>query len=262
MSEPGAAKRALEMLGHGFYYPGGRGWIGLGGERANTSVRTRRLSIVGVVLLAVMLVAWSFERLLLASPVFPVLGALVFVLLWVVGRQVVLARRRPVQPLGLEIAELSPTAGHPDRVRLRGRVRALEKMASPVSRTPCIAFRLVGETSAGAVDDGNAATFELVSGKDRYRVEMGDATLDIPIGTAPSLQSVEPDLQEFLARRGLFPERGPVQLSEALVTDGDLVEVEATIDERLANEGYRHSETVCVLEDRPDAPLIVRRLAG
>ncbi len=66
-------------------------------------------------------------------------------------------------------------------------------------------------------------------------------------------------LLTFLAEHGIFPERGPVHLAEAVLRDGEWVVVEGAQDRERESDGYRSARDVECLREEPGAPLRIRR---
>jgi hypothetical protein len=204
------------------------------------------------------------------SPALTASVAVVLVFLWVVGRAAraaLKAAARPERPLQLQIVERGPLAPDARRERVSGVVRALSRVGSPLGGVPCVAFRVVGETFGGVVDDAHALTFELLPEGvgDPILVELGSdglggADVDLPVHGAAREVTPSDDLRRFLSQRGLFPELGRLSLAEGLLRDGDRLEVEGVPEDEPRLAGYRDVGVVRVMRERPGAPLRIRRL--
>jgi len=142
----------------------------------------------------------------------------------------------------------------------RGRVRVAAPILSPLGHVRCAAFRVVGEGPLGPVDDAGATTFEIISDEGVARVELGEATVDVAVTDPPKAVRPDAPLQRFLTERGLLLRPGPVRLAEAVLREGDEVEVAGTPASEVEADGYRAAQTVTVLRELPGTPLLVRKL--
>lgn len=166
------------------------------------------------------------------------------------------ARRTRRRILTIDDQELLAS---PEVRELRGRVRQTgTTLRSPLGQVDCVAWRLVGSGPVGDVDDARAVAFDVV-GEDGsvVRVEPSPATLAVEVEGPPS--EVEPPaaLADFLAERGVYPERGPVRLAEAVLEEGARVVVEGNLEAGAAPDG---SQPAPVMRERPGAPLVIRRV--
>lgn len=188
--------------------------------------------------------------------------SLIVRLLWLILGSVLRLLRPPrarVIPriLAIDDQELLPETGGSE---VRGHVRARETIPSPLGHAACVAFRVVGEGPLGEVDDAGGTSFDVVMDDGRtVLVELGDASIALEVDASP--RTVRPDakLRAYLDERGIFPERGPVRLAEALLHDGEAVVVvgaRAAIEEA---DGYRGSKSIAVMKERAGTPLVIRR---
>jgi len=164
-------------------------------------------------------------------------------------------RERPrVRP-----AEVALLAAPGACATFRGRVRARAALPSPLAGAPCVAWRLVGGTPSSAIDDGGGASFEVIADDGRVaEVALGAAVIALAVEAAPRPVEPGPALTEFLAARAVA--RGePLRLAEAVLRDGDPVEIEGRAEGAVRPEGYRGTATVQRFRDHPDAPLVIRR---
>jgi hypothetical protein len=161
---------------------------------------------------------------------------------------VALGRRgRPARALRIH-DEREPTL---DRyVELVGVVRALRPVSSPLSHAPCVAYRLVGETSSGAVDEAGAGELHLETDDGRaVRVDARRAQIRIAPPPAP-YPVVRPDaaLTRLLDERALSPSRGPVRLAERVLQDGARVRARGVLGSMRTEDGYRGHDDAPTLE--------------
>jgi hypothetical protein len=163
------------------------------------------------------------------------------------------------KPHGVKI--LSPARNEPDivdtanRTVIRGIVRASKTIRSPLEGSECVAFCLAGD----GVSDAAFTRFEIdVDGGGRAVVEGEDASVEIPTGMH-TLHSATPQLREFLRTRFVFRNPESLPLVEALLRDGDEVEIEGTWTPAPQPELYRDVEWVKVFREEPGSPLIIRR---
>ena len=69
------------------------------------------------------------------------------------------------------------------------------------------------------------------------------------------------DAAKFLRERGACPHLGGIRIAEAVLCDGDSVEVEGSAVLEMTALGYRDSGYRMVLEDRPGSPLVIRAVS-
>ncbi len=260
LTDPVAREVAKESLARA-PSEAGKHWIGL--ESFGTRQHQRRSFLTAALLLGLVLVSpWLSVRLFRTSPFAIGLLVLLGTAGWVALRAWLKSRVRGRLPFGLAIASEPPRPPSRRRVRFRGRVRALRTLEAPISFERCVGFRLVGSTFGGEVDDAAALAFDLEVDDEEHpvRVEAGTATLDVPVDHAPTPTVVGDGLEEFLARRGLFPKRGPVTLAEGVLRPGALVEVTGVAHEEARPDNYRQNTPLLVLRDDPTEPLRIRAL--
>jgi hypothetical protein len=138
-----------------------------------------------------------------------------------------------------------------------GRVQAVETLGAPLSGERCVGFRIVGEHTLGPIDDGRCLSFTLVADTGNpLPVEVGQAWIDLPPSGTKRTTMLEGSLGDFLGPRGFFAEK--VELDEALLRDGDRVEVTGRVETRLRAEGYRGTVSADVLVGPPGSPLVIR----
>ncbi|MFW5926114.1 MAG: hypothetical protein ACOCV4_08095 [Myxococcota bacterium] len=166
------------------------------------------------------------------------------------------ARRDRRRILTIDDQELLASPGVHE---LRGRVRRTgTTLRSPLGQVDCVGWRLVGSGPVGDVDDARAVAFDVV-GEDGsvVRVEPSPATLAVEVDAPPSEIELSAALADFLAERGVYPDRGPVRLAEALLEDGARVVVEGSLEARAGPDG---SQPASVMREHPGAPLVIRRV--
>ncbi len=167
---------------------------------------------------------------------------------------------RPIVPaiVLLPPPEPAPAA---DRGVARGLVRVVTSVTSPLSNTPCAAFRIVGTGPTGALDEALAGTFDvLVDGAPPIRVEADPATVDLPLPADPPVErhAARGPLARFMRERGACPHLGSLTIAETLLRDGDVVEVNGTPQQEMRpGAGYRDAVGT-VLRDHPGSPLVIR----
>ena len=198
-------------------------------------------------------------RVLRTSPL--VLGVLVLVglVMWVALKAIAAAVRPPRIPFGVALAKATPRGPHPDRQTLRGRVRELGTVESPLAGKRCVAFRVIGESFGGEIDDSGGVPFDLeLESGETIRVHLPDATLDIAVDGAPQEMHARPAARLFFEERGMFPELGPLRASESLIVEGSEVEITGVVREETEPDGYRGVQRIKVARDRTEEPLRVR----
>ncbi len=147
-----------------------------------------------------------------------------------------------------------------ERRTFRGRVRCARPLLSPVGHERCAAFRVVGETPGGVIDDGGLAPFDVVDDEGTVCV-LDEGAGVVALEPAWPVRTLRPDdaLRAFLDERGAFCALGPVRLGESVLRDGEFVLVEGVAATERRAEGYRGQREVTVLRDAPGAPLVLRR---
>ncbi|NOY91850.1 MAG: hypothetical protein GXP55_11690 [Deltaproteobacteria bacterium] len=155
---------------------------------------------------------------------------------------------------------VAPTEEQGPSLVLEGVVRAEATLSSPLAHQACVAYRLVGHGPVGVVNDAAGSSFMLETDDGvTTRVEASRCTLDVPVVDSPRVLRPDRALTRFLERRGVFPERGPLQLAEALLRDGDRVTVEGAATEAEQANGYRDRRALRVLRETSETPLRIRR---
>ncbi|MEM9192928.1 MAG: hypothetical protein AAGF12_27380 [Myxococcota bacterium] len=258
-------ERAADVLSHMVSRGVTREWIGLGGPAVRSRPRRRQLVAIFLVLALVVVSPLLSVRMRL-GPVGLPLVILGLSFLWVLGRRglAALLSRRERQPF-----ELSPL--DPDMVpaakaiRVRGRIRSPNRLQAPLSGESCVAARVVGSTFGGTVDDALGQSFDLETEDGAiYKVDLGQdgapshVWIDLAVQDVPKPVDPSARLEGFLSRRGLFPSEGPLVLAEAVLRDGDLVEVQGVVEPQPVTEGYRDVDYVETFAARAHAPLMVR----
>ena len=237
-----------------------REWIGLSSSPRHRGA-TRRSFAVGAAILALVLISpWISVRVLRTSPL--VLGVLVLIglAMWVALKAIAAALRPPRIPFGIAIAKAVPRAPHEERQRIRGRVRALTTVDSPLRGQPCVAFRVIGESFGGEIDDGGGVPFDLVTDTgETIRVQLPEASLDIAVDQQPQESTARQEARLFFNERGSFPGLGDLRASEGVILDGSEVEVIGLVREEAEPEGYRAVQRIRVARDRPEEPLVIRQ---
>jgi hypothetical protein len=210
-------------------------------------------------------IAFAAWVLLLAAS--PVVAGLAHLLSAWSASLLELARGRARGPRRILPSDELERVDGPPPARITGVVRAIEAFESPLSRAPCVATRLVGEGPLGPIDDVAAAPFEVeTEAGERVRVSPERARFELALEAAP--RAVRPDraLEAFLEARGVFPRRGVVALAEALLVEGERVEVEGHLAEVRGESAralhYREHESKRLLSARSGVPLVIRRLRG
>ncbi len=155
---------------------------------------------------------------------------------------------RPARSIRLH-RELAP----PDTnaaVELVGVVRVRRALSSPLAHAPCAAWRLVGRSAGGEVDEAEAG--ELLLETDDGRAILVDARrAQVRLRTPPPPHPVvRPDaaLIRLLEARALEPTRGPARLAERLVCEGDRIRVRGELGSARHEDGYRGHDEVARLE--------------
>ena len=165
-----------------------------------------------------------------------------------IASHVALGRRgEPARSLRLYEEPEPPRAPY---VELVGRVRTIRRVSSPLSHVPCAAYRLVGETTSGAVDEAAAGELHLETEDGRVvHVDARRAQVRIAPPPAP-YPVVRPDsaLTRLLDDRALAPSRGPVRLAERVLQDGERVRVRGLIGSARTEDGYRGHDEIRTLD--------------
>jgi len=195
--------------------------------------------VAGVAIIAVMLIdRLSFKR------------ARGWLLGWGGGNP----RRRAVALLKEPAASRGP-------LEVRGSVRALaiEPLRSPIHEKECVAWRLVGRSSSGPIDDAAVSPFS-VEGDPHgpAQIEPGAATI--------ALQPLEPvrpaalarETRTFLIDRLIDPDDSSFVLAEAIIVEGDDVILHGASGREAPNRsevGYRTEGRTRVVAGSLGVPL-------
>ena len=156
-----------------------------------------------------------------------------------------------------------PLVSSDDRVVVRGRARAREKLTAPVSGEACIAFRLRSSGITGNLDNAAAVAFEVEGDPaGRVRVAPGDGTIvDIPVGPETAA-SPGKACTLFLEQHGAFASLSPQTVAEGLLRDGDEVIVEGRLGAPDRDgKSYRDTTEVRVIEHTAEDPLAIRAIS-
>jgi hypothetical protein len=234
---------------------------------------SRRATATGPALLTMGLTALGSTVPLFSSGALPLAEvALFFGIPLTIAGAVVTAMSRPrVRAAHAPEDERMPawqTLGSPvvrsraERERIVGRVEARggEVLASPITKRPCVAWRLSGDGDHGAIDDARGMRFTVrLEGGDAIEVDATVASIDLPFEDDPGELAADGEIASWLAARGVVSPGTPHAFREARLQHGDRVEVEGAPRREARAAGYRGSEVSTVLVDRPGSPLIVRR---
>jgi hypothetical protein len=237
-------------------------WIGLTPRPAPLAAGWRGpVGALGASAAALVLV-WSAGTVAGIGPVGAMGSLLAFTLTVVVVRRVLEGRRPGFAPFGLSMVEDPPTPPPSNVRRVRGRARARASRMSPLAGRPCVAFRLVGTSMGGHVDDAGYVDFDVVpdDGTSAVRVAGEAASFDLMVAEPSHVAAPSQALVDFLADRGLFPLAGPLHLSEALLVDGERVEVVGVVAEEGASEGYRETTFHDAFVATDGVPPVIRRV--
>lgn len=165
------------------------------------------------------------------------------------------AERRELQRIP-QITLMDPTAdARVEAGSWTGTAHGEDPLRSPLTRTPCLGWRIVGSGPAGAIDEAELADFELRSGDELLRVEGGRGS--IALAPAGPLVVATASMTAYLDARFAHAAHGPIRVREAVLRSGDAVVVTAHASEELAPDGYRGQRTRRVLRDTEGAPLVV-----
>lgn len=173
------------------------------------------------------------------------------------------ARRRPLTlALDAHDTALSP-ARQTKSPPMRGVVKARTPLRAPLSGRACAAYRLVGDAASGPIDDAALGELELeLSDGTRAVLSTSAASVDLPVPGARVAVEGNDALSTFLADRSVPRSAARVRLAEAVLADGDEVEIEgaATI-EHTQSDGYRQTTPILRLEPPPGGCVRIRRVA-
>ncbi|MDQ3035212.1 MAG: hypothetical protein M3Y87_22590, partial [Myxococcota bacterium] len=110
----------------------------------------------------------------------------------------------------------------------RGTARGEERLRAPLSRTPCLAWRLYGEGPTGALDEAGATSFALDGDPEGpCEIDADAIVVALALGEPPRvLDAPGPPLLELLARFFAYPTEGALRLGEVVLRAGDRAEIE------------------------------------
>ena len=152
---------------------------------------------------------------------------------------------------------------------VRGRVRAIvgePLLVSPVRGTACVAWRLVGRSESGLVDDATMTDFAIEADDGgEVRIRRGPATLAIAPGESGRVTSLSTESRGFLVDRLIEPDDDSLRLAEATLAVGDLVVVHAATEHAGAGagaRGFRVSDRVRVVTGTVTTPLHIERTSA
>ena len=170
-------------------------------------------------------------------------------------------RPKMLPPRAARKIALLPEGRPPDGpVVVRGTVRVLEPITSPLAGTPCAAWRVVGSSSKEMIDDAQATTFDVIGDSaGTVRVDLGTALVLVETRKVPGV----PDeaTRAWLAERVIDVEHA--SLEEGVLVDGDRVLVCARdfLEEPgTAPRGFRDAERIRVVAGTAQHPLRIERL--
>jgi hypothetical protein len=175
------------------------------------------------------------------------------------------AGRRAVALLPADAAQMAPMG----ELVVRGRVARLDdELSSPLGHRPCVAWRIVGKSSAGMLDDAAMTRFAIV-GDDGgpARVDGGEASISLEVGVAHRGRPTDLDdaARTFLGERLIDPDDPTLLAGEAILAEGDPVVVCATTVHEVpgaTDAGFRVPARVRVLSGSAREPLVIERGNG
>jgi hypothetical protein len=150
-------------------------------------------------------------------------------------------------------AILPPPSG--EVVRWIGRVHVPRPIESVVGRVRCAAFRVRGEGPSGPLDDVRATDFELRGPGVHAIIRGKHLLLELPVTRAHARVMIDQPLEDFLLCRATRA-GAVIDVAEAALVEGDLVEVHGVIRRAWRGHAFRSSEGA--VELRPWA--LVRKL--
>lgn len=158
------------------------------------------------------------------------------------------------------VASWTPEARDGSGVTACGIARGDERLRAPLSRAPCLAWRLYGEGPTGALDEAGATSFEL-EGDPEGGCEIDARAIGVALDPMPPpslVDAPDPPLIELLARLFAYPTEGPLHLAEVVLRAGDPVRAHGWAEQAARADGYRGARAVRRFVDRPGAPLTIR----
>jgi hypothetical protein len=225
---------------------------------------SKQPGVIGWMVLSVMLVmVGTITAMMLAFGLFMLLAlfvalpgtiALGLLRLLEAGARAWLHRRHVKRYPRLTLTAPSPGRAPEDSgERVRGVVRVKEPVRSPLWGVPCAAWRLRGEVHWGEVDDGGGTSFEVDTQEGPVTVTLGEATIDLP---------VYPSTKKGIPAVSWWPRLVvPARLHEAILRDGDEVEVSGACEVSSRSDGYRSSTVARHFHERPHAGTVrIRKL--
>jgi hypothetical protein len=121
-----------------------------------------------------------------------------------------------------------PRAGG-GRAAFTGRVLADRTLEAPLSRRPCVAFRVTGTSGPDRVDDAEAVPFRLLADDGTSLVvNAPPARVRIATAATPAEPGARDRLRAFLTRRGLRSD-ADLRLAEGAIVPGDRVRVSGAL---------------------------------
>ena len=132
-------------------------------------------------------------------------------------------------------------------------------MRSPIHQKECVAWRLVGRSSSGTIDDAALSAFALdgdPSGS--AQIEPGAAAIEIQPGKPVRPAALGPETRTFLRSRLIDPDDASLVLVEAIIVEGDNVVLHAALEREVAGSsevGYRTADRARVVAGKATVPL-------
>jgi hypothetical protein len=141
----------------------------------------------------------------------------------------------------------------------RGEAHADEHLIAPLSKRPCLAWRVLGRHSRGDIDDGACVAKMQIRAADGTETELqGEhAWLDLPLTAKPDAVTIDEPFSAYLAQRGF--DGTDLTLAEAILEQGDHVEVRAARANRVVTQAYRAAEEN-FLQCSADRPAWIKKL--
>jgi len=134
----------------------------------------------------------------------------------------------------------------------RGHVHVRFSVRAPLSGRPCAAWRVMGKGPSGPIDDAGLGGFDVhLDGRAVARVEAAWGFVDLGPMEAPTTRIPDDALADFLRPRGRLPQGAACALSEAVLVEGDEVEVRGVADVELITDGMRESHEIRVFRSSP-----------
>jgi hypothetical protein len=157
---------------------------------------------------------------------------------------------RPARPRR-ELAPL-PAARHLAGAgpRVAGHVHVVRAVTSPLGGRACAAFRLTGIGPGGLIDDAEVGVFDVMRvGRAVARVDGAHALVDLGAMPAVTPRAVDGRLVDFLRARGDLPDGAGCALAEAVLLEGDPVEVAGAATVEIVASGPRETHEQLVFRE-------------